>query len=87
MANRIFEYMGERSFSIYILHPVVIFFSKDHLFRTYEALQPVLGSSAIFVCAILTIALVLVFAEFTYRLIEGPGIKFGRNLVTQWKLA
>jgi peptidoglycan/LPS O-acetylase OafA/YrhL len=39
------------------------------------------------VCATLTIALVLVFAEFTYRLIEVPGIKFGRNLVTQWRLA
>lgn len=87
IASRSFEYLGERSFSIYLLHPVVIFFSKDHLVRTYEGLQPDLGSTAFFVCAILTITLVLVFAEFTYRLIEVPGIKFGRNLVTRWRLA
>jgi len=87
IANRIFEYLGERSFSVYLLHPVVIVLSKDHLARTYEALRPYLGANAFFVCATLTIALVLVFAEFTYRLIEVPGIKFGRNLVTQWRLA
>lgn len=86
-ANRIFKYLGERSFSVYLLHPVVIVLSRDHLVRTYEGLQPDLGSTAFFVCVTLTIALVLVFAEFTYRLIEVPGIKFGRKLITQWKLA
>jgi hypothetical protein len=50
-------------------------------------LQSDLGSSTFFVCATLTIALVLVFAEFTYMLIEVPGIKFDRKLITQWKLA
>ena len=85
-ANRIFEYLGERSFSIYLLHPVVIVLLKDHLARIYEALQPHLGPTSFFVCAALIIALVLVFAEFTYRLIEVPGIRFGRKLLIQGKL-
>ena len=78
--------LGERSFSIYLLHPVVITFQKITWQESYEALQPNLGSSAFFVCAALIIALVLVFAEFTYRLIEVPGIRFGRKFVTQGKL-
>lgn len=52
-----------------------------------RCLQPDPGSTTFFVCATLTIALVLVFAEFTYRLIEVSGIKFGRKLITKWKLA
>jgi peptidoglycan/LPS O-acetylase OafA/YrhL len=87
IANRICEYWGERSFSIYLLHPVIIYFSKAHLLKTYEVLKPYIGSYAFFVCAALIIALVLFFAEFSYRLIEVPGIRFGRKLITQWKHA
>jgi peptidoglycan/LPS O-acetylase OafA/YrhL len=87
LANRIFQYFGERSFSIYLLHPIIIVLSKDHLLNTYGALQPYLGAKAFFICATLIIALVLVFGEFTYRLIEVPGIRFGRSLATQWRLA
>lgn len=86
IANRIFEHLGERSFSIYLLHPVIIFFSKQHTVRIYELLVPYIGLNAFFVCAVLIIVTVLMFAEFTYRLIEVPGIGFGRKLITQGRL-
>lgn len=86
IANRFFEYLGERSFSIYLLHPVVISFSKAQLLKTYETFQPYLGASAFFVCATIIITLVLVFAEFTYRLIEVPGISLGRRLILKRRL-
>ncbi len=66
-----------------IRHPIVIVFSKSHLVRIYEALQFYLGPNAFFVCAILIVALVLVIAEFTYRLIEVPGIRLGRKLIAR----
>lgn len=87
ISNRIFEYLGERTFSAYLLHPVIIFYSKVHLVKTYEFIQSHLEPNAFFICATLIIALVLVFAEFTYRFIEVPGIKFGRKLITQRKHA
>jgi peptidoglycan/LPS O-acetylase OafA/YrhL len=88
IANRFFEYLGERSFSIYLLHPVVIMVSqKVSLFTIYDICQPYIGLYAFFVCAILITALVMVFAECTYRLIELPGIRFGRKIMTHWKYA
>jgi peptidoglycan/LPS O-acetylase OafA/YrhL len=81
IANQLFEHLGERSFSIYLLHPVVITFSKVYLVEIYGRLLPYIGSNAFFVCAILTIALTLAFAELTYRIIEVPGISFGRKLI------
>jgi len=80
-ANRISEYLGERSFSIYLLHPIIIHYLKSPLASTYENLQPYFGAYAYFICAILIVALVLVFSELTYRLIEVPGIRFGRKLI------
>jgi peptidoglycan/LPS O-acetylase OafA/YrhL len=84
IASSSFQYLGERSFSIYLLHPVVIFYSKGVLTKIYEAVSPLVGSSAYFVCAAATIAAVLVVAELTYRLVEVPGIKFGRKLSAAW---
>jgi peptidoglycan/LPS O-acetylase OafA/YrhL len=87
IANQFFEHLGERSFSIYLLHPVVIFYSKVYVAEIYATLQPYLGANAFFVCAILTIALTLVFAELTYRLIEVSGISLGRKLIIKRRLA
>lgn len=81
VANRIFESLGERSFSIYLIHPIVISFSKEPLAALYGSLSPHLGASAFFVCAALVLLVVLAVAEFTYRLIEVPGIDLGRRLI------
>ncbi len=80
-ANRTFEFLGERSFSIYLLHPVVIYFSKSWVVNLYAKLESGMGAYAYFVCAALVMVEVLVMAEITYRAIEVPGIKLGRKLI------
>ena len=64
------------------------YYSKATMVKTYKALHFHLESHAFIVCStLIIIALILVFAEFTYRLIEVPGIRFGRKLITQWNHA
>ena len=75
------EYLGERSFSIYLLHPVIVFYSKDYLLKVYNACSSIIGSYSYFICASLLLIVILVVAEFTYRFIEVPGINFGRRLI------
>ena len=84
IAHGLFQYLGERSFSIYLVHPVVIEFLKSFIFKNYEKFLPFIGAYAFFVCAILILAVILIFVELTYRLIEVPGIHLGRRLIV-WK--
>jgi peptidoglycan/LPS O-acetylase OafA/YrhL len=79
-ANRVFEYLGERSYSVYLLHPVVIILLKDPIQGVYAALATHLGSYAFFVCVVLVLGPLLVLTEATYRLIEVPGIRFGKKI-------
>lgn len=83
IANKPFEYCGEQSFSIYLIHPIAITFLKDYLIRSYEALLPHLGAYAFFVCAALIIAATLIVARFTYKFIEVPGIRLGQQLIAR----
>jgi peptidoglycan/LPS O-acetylase OafA/YrhL len=87
IGNKIFEYLGERSFSIYLLHPVVIFYSKNQLGSAYELLLPHIGQSAYFICAALLFSSILIFAELTYRLVEVPGINVSRKLIKTREVA
>lgn len=79
------EYLGERSFSIYLLHPVIVFYSKEYLLKVYNACSSIIGSYSYFICASLLLIVILVVAEFTYRFIEVPGINFGRRLIASGK--
>ena len=81
IGNKFFEYLGERSFSIYLLHPVVIYFSKSQLNIIFQKLSVFCGQSAYFICALLIIVEILILAEFTYRFVEVPGINLGLKLI------
>jgi len=83
IANSFFEYMGERSFSIYLLHPVIIVYSKNYIIRVYEFLEQHIEGYAFFVCGFLLSLLVVVVAEITYRLIEVRGIRLGQMFIKQ----
>jgi len=79
-ANRLFEFLGERSYSLYLIHPVVIMLLKNQIQGIYAALTPSLGAYAYFVCAALVLGVLVVLAEASYRLIEIPGIKLGKRI-------
>jgi peptidoglycan/LPS O-acetylase OafA/YrhL len=78
------QWMGERSFSIYLLHPFVIFLLIRH--GVYDAiwqrLEPHIGSWAYLVLVALAFAIVLPAAGVSYQLIERPGQKFGAMIFT-----
>lgn len=81
IANKVFEYLVERSFSIYLLHPIVIWATMPKIAMTYEMFSSHIGAYAYFACAALVVGSVLICAEFTYRLVEVPGINLGRKLI------
>jgi len=81
IANKFFEFLGERSFSIYLLHPMVIFVTEKSLAELHSSLSTYIGSFAFFACAAAVIIGVLAVAELAYRLIEVPGIRLGRRLI------
>ncbi|MDP4029388.1 MAG: acyltransferase [Gallionella sp.] len=85
-ANWLFEYLGERSYSIYLLHPVVIVLLKGQIQWIYNALVPHMGAYAYFVCALLLLMSLLAIAELTYRMIEIPGIHLGKMIITRTRV-
>lgn len=79
-ANRFFEYLGERGYSIYLLHPIAIVLLKSALQDVYALLIPQVGAYAYFACFIVLLVPLLLLAELTYRFIEVPGIAFGSSM-------
>lgn len=87
LASPVFEYLGERSFSIYLLHPVVITAAKNPLTALHAQFQATMGAWAFLVSAAAATVMVLAAAEITYRLIEVPGIRLGRRLAAPGRAA
>lgn len=85
VASKFFDFVGERSFSIYLLHPIITHFSKDSLREAYDWMSPYIGSYSYFPCAVALIAAILFCTEITYRLIEVPGIGLGRKIIKRRK--
>lgn len=77
-ANRLFEYLGERSYSLYLLHPIVIVLLASPLQRLYVFLNPTLGAYAYFVCAVVLLVPLISLSEITYRIVEIPAIRYGK---------
>lgn len=73
------QFIGERSYSVYLLHPAIIVI----LIRTgaYSWMRETFGDSAIFPALAITFALVFALSQVTYRLVEVPGINVGRWII------
>ncbi|NYT63479.1 acyltransferase [Alcaligenaceae bacterium] len=80
--NRITTSMGKISFSLYLLHPLIIVF----LFKTYTQIGNQLGGGLwnFLACALLTIALISICAHITFRIIEAPGMKYGKRVSNEY---
>jgi peptidoglycan/LPS O-acetylase OafA/YrhL len=75
------EFLGERSYSVYLLHRMVIFGLTPVNQRLYGASAELIGPWAFVVCAALTLAVVVACSAATYRFIEVPGIQAGRAVI------
>lgn len=86
LASAAMEFLGERSYSIYLLHPLAIFALTPLNRGLYAAASQAIGAWAFIPCAALTLAVVVGCAVLSYRLIEVPGIQAGRA-VLRWARA
>ncbi len=80
-ANTTLQWLGERSYGIYLLHPLVIGILAPRLKALYIALQPVMGNWAFFVAGGLTMVLVIALAQMAYVAVERPGMQLGKRLI------
>lgn len=82
LSSRPMQWIGERSFSVYLLHPLIVvqLINSDVYPTIYSALH-FIGAWAYLVCVSVTIGLVLLAAAITYRLIEIPGQRLGGLLI------
>lgn len=82
MSHPILQHLGERSYSIYLIHAVVIYGTGSTIRDLYEVLYPTLGGYGFAVCASVVFCVTLLIAEVSYRFIEVPGIALGRRILT-----
>ena len=79
MASTIMQWIGERSYSIYLLHPLVVYVLwQAGVYDRIFAKLNMLGSWSFVICVAITVALTLSLAAVTYMLVERPGQKLGR---------
>jgi peptidoglycan/LPS O-acetylase OafA/YrhL len=81
MAHRVFQHIGERSYSIYLIHAVIIYLMAPLTRGLYEICYPTLGGYGFGICALLVLGPTLIVSELTYRIVEVPGIALGRRWV------
>ncbi len=78
LVNWFTRYLGRISYSLYLNHPTIIFLLTPIYIQIQKSLtNPSLSIAA---CLVLTTAICVVVSELTYRLIEVPGINFGKHL-------
>jgi peptidoglycan/LPS O-acetylase OafA/YrhL len=79
VVNRATGYLGQISYSLYLMHPIVVSVLVP-LFRRIQAAvpQPTLAYLA---CAALTLAVALPLAHLGYRWVEVPGIRAGHRVL------
>ena len=81
--NRLTKFLGEASYSIYLLHPVVIALLKPYLKSVYEVQLPV--DIAFLICFLIVFALVCVIAYVINRYFEIPIYRYGVRLAKSKK--
>jgi len=77
------QWLGERSFSIYLLHPLTIsqLTRHDVYSWVWQSLEPTIGAWAYLACVALTLTIVLALSAITYALIEKPGQNLGGAII------
>lgn len=82
LVNKLSTGMGRISFSLYLWHPLIIILSVSLYEKTGEALGPGLWNFV--ACTLLTIGIVSLISIVSFRIIETPGIKYGKRLANEY---
>ena len=79
-SSRLSKFMGDTSYSVYLIHNMIVFSGLSVLFKYswFKNLGPYPRLAAAFVI----IAPIVYFAAFiTFKMVETPGIQWGRNIL------
>lgn len=80
LVNRVTSFLGQISYSVYLLHgPVILLISRPLYPRIYAL--PLPDPAKFGLCVAITSPLVLLVSWVAYHLIERPGISFGRRIL------
>jgi peptidoglycan/LPS O-acetylase OafA/YrhL len=83
LSHPIMQWLGERSYSIYLVHALVTFYLTHYnvYLSIWQALERSVGTWAYLPCLALTLAIVVPLSAVTYLLIERPGQKLGTIII------
>lgn len=83
MRANVLQWLGDRSYSIYLFHPIIIALSLPR----YSAIERDTGLSGVplfLACAAWTFPILFAMAEISYRLVEVPSIRLGRSIARRF---
>ena len=79
MRTKALQWLGDRSYSIYLFHPIIIVLSLP-LYSAIGHYTGLSGGYFFLACAVWTFPILIAVAEISYRVVEVPGIRLGRQL-------
>ncbi|MGF6710223.1 peptidoglycan/LPS O-acetylase OafA/YrhL [Luteibacter sp. W1I16] len=80
LVNRLTVFLGKVSYSLYLLHPTVVYFMAPYYAKIYAGVPT--ATAALLVCFAVTLLIVSGLSFVTYKLVEEPFVKAGRRIYT-----
>jgi peptidoglycan/LPS O-acetylase OafA/YrhL len=81
LSNAVTRYLGKISFSIYLVHPTVLYkLGNAGFYQWIYDGTPKHPALAYFVCLGISIGIIVAIASVTFRFIEQPGMNLGKRL-------
>lgn len=81
VVNKAMSHLGKISFSLYLLHPLVIIVLLDFYVLVRSRFGE--GLANFIICAFMTLAFVAAAAFISYRFIEIPGMAYGKKITNK----
>jgi peptidoglycan/LPS O-acetylase OafA/YrhL len=74
------QFLGERSYSLYLLHVLIVLVARPLTNFVFHSFEPTIGSWAIAPSLVATYIPIVALSSLTYALVEKPGMNFGKRL-------
>jgi peptidoglycan/LPS O-acetylase OafA/YrhL len=81
IVNHITVFLGKISYSVYLIHPLIVYL----LIPSYRNIQNSLGNSlaSFATCIVLTFVILIPISYVSFIMIENPAIRFGKHLTSR----
>lgn len=84
LSNPVTRYLGKVSFSLYLVHPTVLYkLGKAGAYNWVYAKLQGHEAWAYFICLSASLAIITAIASVTFKLIEQPGMNWGKRIATR----